>query len=354
MDKTTYMKKQAKETNKTLEELEEIWQRAKERMDRLGITDEKVIRKAFRRSLRGVVFGKSKGRRTPQEFFGFVVGASRLMDWDEMRRQKAKREYEENRDDAVLSGIVDEAGNPLDDREKIWKYGEQVDNPNFRKPLVGHAYERKIFGIAKKEGEEEPKIFRLNLRGKTAKDFKGWKPFVPVRFLGLIYSKEGDEFFELYPCKLTKFQTDKKTQIDFEQWIRTSAHVYSLDKLDQAYNNSKDARDNWVFIEADLDYINPNIDEDRGQRSMNIADDSVGLQTYRVRVPQDFPISFSEFSRVIVMGEIQKWLRKSDKSEAVSIEGYGIFPIPGKSVQMPEKQSFPAEGETEEPIILWE
>lgn len=351
MTKEQYIKKWVKNTGKTIEELETLWNQAQERMERLGITDERAIQKAFRRKLRGAVFGKGKTRRTPVEFFGFLCGASRLIDWDEMRRAKALRKFNEDPQEAVLEGIVDETGNPLDTREKIWQFGEQVENPNFRKPLVGHSFERKVYGIATKEGADVPTIFRLNLKGKTAKEFRGWKPYVAVRFLALVYGEK--DFFELYPCSLTKFQTDPKAKIDFEQWIRTAGHVYKLDKLDQAYDNSKDAKDNWVFLEADLDYINPNLDEDRGQRSLNIADDSVGLQTYRVRIPQDFPVSFSEFSRVIVMGEVQKW-RRRDGSEGISIEGYGVYALPGQEIQMPQKESFPAEQASEEPIILWE
>jgi len=179
------------------------------------------------------------------------------------------------------------------------------------------------------------------------------KPFVPVRFLSLVYGE--DEFYELYPSRLTKFTTDTKTKIDFEQWIRTAAlHVYKLDKLDQAHDAAVDAKDNWSFIEADIDYIFPNIDEDRHQRSLNITDDSVGLQTYRVRIPEDFPVNFSEFSRVIIMGEIQKFKRR-DGTDGIAIEAYGIFPLPGKSIEMPEKTGLPAEvTKQEEPIILWE
>lgn len=350
MEKEAYMKKWAKETGKTLEELEEIWKQTEQRMERLGITDKRAIQLAFRRKLRGAVFGKSTGKRMPEEFFGFLFGTSRILDWDEMRRNKALRKYNENPEDAILEGIVDESGNPLDDREKVYKWGQLVDNPNFRKPLVGHAFDRKIFGVAKREGDEDPKVFRLNLKGKTAKEFRGWKPFVGVRFLALVYGE--DPFYELYPCSLTKFTSDPKAKIDVEQWIRTAGHVYKLDKIDQAYNNTKDAKDNWAFVEADLDYINPNIDEDRKQRSMNIADDIVGLQTFRVRLPQDFPVTFSEFSRVIVMGEIQKWQRK-DGSDAITIEGYGVYALPGQEIKLPEREAYPAE-QGEEPIILWE
>lgn len=350
----TYLKKWAKKSGKTMEELEELWEQAVQAMKRVGLEeDERAVQGAFRRKLRGSVFGKKKGgsKRTPQEFLGFVFGASRLIDWDEIRRQKALKRYNEDPQQAVLEGITDESGNPLDNREKMWKFGEQVDNPNFRKPLVGHAYERKVLGIAKKEGDDTPQVFRLNLRGKTAAEFKGWKPFVAVRFLALCYNDK--EWYELYPSKLTKFTTEKKEKIDFEQWIRSAGHVYKLDKIDQAFENTKDAKDNWTFIEADLDYIFPNVDEDRKQRSVNIADDAVGLQTFRVRIPEDFPVIFSEFSRVIVMGVIQKFKRR-DSSMATAIEGYGIFPIPGKSVEMPEKNGLPAEPKAEEPIILWE
>lgn len=351
-DHKTYLKKWAKQTGKTMDELEELYEQAKERMERLGITDERAIRLAFRRKLRGAVFGKGKARRTPKEFFGFVYGASRLIDWDEIRRNKALRRFNEDPENAILEGVVDESGNPLDNREYIYRFGEKVDNPNFRKPLVGHAYDRKVYGIAKMESDDEPRVFRLNLKGKTAKEFKGWKPFVPVRFLALLYNDPSDGWYELYPSSLTKFAEDKKEKIDFEKWIRTAGHVYKLDKLDQAYDNTKDAKDNWAFLEADLDYINPNIDEDRKVRTVNIADDLVGLQTYRVRLPEDFPINFSEFSRVIVMGQIQKFMRR-DQTEGVAIEGYGIFPLPGQSIKMPERDSFPAE-QREEPIILWE
>lgn len=352
MKKEAYLKKYSKISGKTVEELEEIWEQAVQAMERVGVKDERAIMGSFRRKLRGAVFGKGKSRRMPQEFFGFVYGASRLIDWDEIRRNKALRRYNEDPQQAILEGLVDESGNPLDDREQIYKWGEKVDNPNFRKPLVGHSYERKVLGIAKLNDTDEPKVFRLNLRGKTAKEFKGYKPFTPVRFLALVYSD--DVFYELYPSKLTRFTTDKKATIDFEAWIRTAAHVYKLDKLDQAYDNTKDAKDKWAFIEADLDYINPNVDEDRKQRSLNIADDSVGLQTYRVRIPEDFPITFSEFSRVIVMGEIQKFKRR-DGTDGIAIEGYGVYALPGQSVKMPERTAFPAEGRAEdEPIILWD
>jgi len=351
MTREEYLKKQAKTTGKTMEELETLWEAAKERMERNGITDELIIRKAFRRKLRGLMFGK-KRRRTPKEFFGFVFGASRLIDWFEIRRIGALKKYSLNPTDAILNGIVDEAGNPLDNREEIWVFGQKKANPNFRKPLVGHSYDRKIFGIAKQEGDDEPKVFKLSLRGRTAKEFILQKPFVAMRFLAQVYSEPTTPWYTLYPTKLTKFTTEKKEKIDYEKWIRTAAHVYKLDKLDQAFDSAKDAKDNWSFLEADLDYINPNIDEDRKQRTINIADDSVGLKTFQVRLPEDFPINFSEFSRVIVMGRIQKFTRR-DQSEGVAIEGYGIFPLPGQSVQMPEKESFPAE-QREEPIILWE
>jgi len=178
------------------------------------------------------------------------------------------------------------------------------------------------------------------------------KPYIAVRFLALVYGE--DAYYELYPSKLTHFKSDSNAKLDVEKWIKTASHVYQLDKLDQAYDASKDAKDKWSFLEADIDYINPNIDEDRRQRQVSIADDRVGLQTYRVRLPQDFPINFSEFSRVIVMGEIQKFKRR-DGTPGVAIEGFGVYPLPGKSVKMPEKEAFPASGRKEdEPIILWD
>lgn len=351
MDKETYLKKWSKKTKKSIEELEEIWERAKEGMERVGITDERAIMGSFRRKLRGIVYRKGKTKRMPEEFFGFVYGASRLIDWDEIRRNSALKAFNADPKQAILDGLVDESGNPLDDRDFIYKWGKKVENPNFRKPLVGHSYDRKVFGIAKREKDDEPKVFRLNLRGKTAKEYKGWKPFVPVRFLALVYGE--DPFFELYPSQLTRFTIDKKTKLEIEKWIRTVEHVYQLDKLDQAYDASKDAKDKWVFIEADLDYIDPSIDEDRKQRSLSIADDSVGFHTVRVRIPADFPINFSEFSRVIVMGEVQKFQRR-DGTPGEAIEGYGVYPLPGKSIKMPEKRAFPAEAEEEQPIVLWD
>jgi len=353
MEKEKYLKRWAKQTGKTIEELEEIWEIAKERMERLGLgEDERAIMGAFRRRLRGVLFGTAKQQRKTEEFFGFVIGTSTLIDWEERMRQKALRHYNRDPNQAILDGLVDEAGNPLDNREFIFRFGKRIENPNFRKPLVGHSYERKVFGIAIKEDDNEPKVFRLNLYRKTALEFKNYKPFVPVRFLAKC--RNDDPFYDLTPTRITKFQTQKDETIDFEKWIRSVSHVYSLDKIEQAYDASRDAIDNWVFIEADIDYINPDIDEERQQRTINLADDSVGLQTFKVRIPGDYPITFSEFSRVIVMGQVQKFKRQ-DGTDAYIIEGYGIFPIPGKTTKVPERESYPAEGEErEEPIILWE
>lgn len=352
MVKVEYLKKWSKETGKTVEELQQLWDKAKADMDKYGLGDnEDAIRGAFRRKLRGSVYGAGKTKKTAQEFFGFVFGASRLIDWDEIRRTSALKKFAENPDDAILNHITDEAGNPLDNRDFMWKYGEKVTNPNFGKPLVSHAFERKVYGFARKDGTDEIKVFRMTLRNKTAEQWKGWKPFTAVRFLALIRNEDAG-FYDLNPSKLTRF-TAAKEAIEFEKWIRTVAHVYKLDKLDQAFDNTKDASDKWAFLEADIDYINPNIDEDRKQRSISITDDSVGLETYRVRLPQDFPVNFSEYSRVIVMGEVQKFQRKSDNSDAFAVEGFGIYPLPGKSVQMPEKTAMPAET-SEEPIIIWD
>lgn len=353
MEKEIYFKKWAKETGKTQEEIEEIWKGTEEKMRRLGLgEDERAIQGAFRRRLRGTIYGKLEKTKPTEEFHGFVFGTSRLIDWDEVRRMKALREYSKDPQEAILVGLVDEAGNPLDDRAYTYQFGRKVDNPNFRKPLVGHSYERKVFGLAVREGDREPKVFRLNLRGRTAKEFTNYQPFTPVRFLAKCY---GDNtFYELYPIRVTKFSTQKTEKIDCEKWMRTNSHIYTLDKLEQAYTNSRDAVDKWTFLEADLDYIHPEIDEERQQRTLNLTDEKLGLQVIRARIPVDFPIGFSEFSRLIVMGEVQRFNRK-DGTEAYIIEGYGAYALPGKTVKPPERDSHPAEGEErEESIILWE
>lgn len=329
------IKKYAKSTGKTEEELMEVYTKAETELKAQGLTDERIIKIEFGKRLSTLQWiaehgSSTKTRREPIEFFGFILGATRLVDIDEFRRRKAVKEYHNDPENAKLMGIVDESGIPMDDRPTLKGPKGEVENPNYHKPLVSHTWTRTLYGIAMK-GSEGPKFFRMKLwRGQA----KGKVlPFQAIRFQALLKDDKAG-FYELNPSKQTKFHKTEE-EIPMESWIRKTCNVYPLRDLDQAHNASSSAIDRWILTEGDVRSIDTNINPNTGSRSILISDVDGGyLESVRVFVPGDFPLGFGEYSRVIVLGQTRKWARRDDPdTEILSIDSYGVFPIPGKIVE---------------------
>lgn len=347
-----FIKGLAKTSKKTVEEITDLYTKTKAELEAQGITDDRLVRVELGKKLRNLIWVEThvmnggSTRKKPVDFFGFVLGATRLVDTDEFKRRAAIKAFREDPVQAQLMGMTDEAGTPLDNRPTMKNRGKDVENPNYHKPLVSHTYTKTIYGIAMKNGGTEPRFFRLQLWRNTAKTFR-YKPFVPVGFSAMLRD-ESNGFFELGPHKSMAFKTTAQ-EIDIETWIRKSSKIYLLSELEKAHASTKDAMDKWVFTEGDVIHIDTNVNANTGSRSIILSDvDNGFIESVRVFIPGDFPLGFREDSKVIILGQTRKWKPRDSDEEVISMEGFSVFPIPGKTTETSIKtasQGLPAEDE---------
>jgi len=359
------LKTYSKTTGKSIDELRALLEEAKKEAEEAGVGDnDRIIKARFHRKVRGRIRWERSGgkRREPVVFKGFILGASAVRDTLDRMRREARRAYEEDPQNAVLSGLTDEQGNPLDRRETIRdRRGREIDNPNYGKPLVGHQYVRDVIGVAVKEGDEKPKFFKATLWRGFATKFT-YRPFVPVTFKALINMEKPYYDLTFSRARDAKIRPIKE-EIDLEKWIREALkdRTYALNDLERAVEDTQYATDRYIAVEGIVDYIDPEVNPKTGSRNIVIIDPDSGFPgSVRVFIPKDFPLAFREFSRVIVVGTPRKWRREDDGSEEqYFINGISIFPIPGETEEAPVELGRSAEGEEveeegEEGWNLWE
>ena len=344
----------AKKTGKPIKELREMLEMAKEDAKNLGMeNNDNVILGRFSKKVRGRLYFEKKGtsRREAVRFKGFLLGADRLRDLQDFRRQRCYREYSEDPEGAKLAGFVDEQGNPLDWRETIRnRKGQEVPNPNYHKPLIGHEYVRDVFGIAVREGETKPELFRLTLWRGYASKFS-YRPFVPITFKALVRNTSvGYYQLDMSRQKDAVMQTIKE-ELPIEDWIREvlKDRFYKLEDMEQAVKDCENASDPWILTEGTVDFIDTEVNPKTGSRSILITDIENGFaDVVRVFIPKDFPLAFREYSKVLVFGRPRKWRRTEEDDYTYSINGISIYPIPGQTVEAKIEGPQPAETEGEE------
>lgn len=335
MSKKTTIEMWMKETGKKREELEktyeEIYKEASQKYS--GIQLENIAIQEFGKAMRKLKWGSS---RPVVEFLGFIYGVSGTVDYNDVRRKQILKKVREIGDvQAQLEGLIDESGTPLDTRETI--FGNK-NNPNYHKPLMGHAYFRIVYGLAKKveNTKETSKVFILRLRQKAAKNFN-YKPFLTLRFKAII-KDESKGFYDLNLSKQTQFLVTKAETIDFEKWIRDTGDVKHLDDLRRIHAATKNAPDYWTFVECFVDKINLEVNVTTRSRSITLSDPERTPETIRCFIDEEFPINFQEYSKVIVLGRTRTWKRPDDVEERYSMNIFGIYPLPGQLIEMDEEE----------------
>jgi hypothetical protein len=347
-----------KSTGKTAEELKPLLDKAIQEAKDMGYEgNQNIIEVRLRKKVSGMLYsektGKTFTKKEPYVFRGFLLGADALRDIRENMRRKALRIAEEDPETAKLQGIIDEQGTPLDARTTIRnRKGEEIDNPDYHKPLLGHQYVRDILGVVKKEGDKVPKLFTMSLWGGFAEKMT-WRPFSPMEFSTTIKS-EG-QYYVLNSPRVAKGEKAFKMatmEIDYEDWVRkaTKGRTYELTDLDNACKATKDASDPWIAVEGVVDNINPDINPKTGSRWITLADGRAGMiETVRVFLPKDFPIGFREYSRVIAIGRPRKWRRTEEEDYQFSLNGISVYPLPGQVMEAKLEKGASAEGlDTEE------
>jgi len=352
-------------TGKTIEELRPLLEKAKQEAKEANqANNEDVIKGKFRRKIDSMLYFERTGqvlkRKEPVVFKGFLFGADRIRDLKENMRRRALREAEENFDEAKAAGYIDENGTPIDHRSTVKnRRGEEVDNPDFHKPIVGNQFVRDVFGIVKTENDKTPKLFVMSLWRGFASAFR-YRPFTPIQFKCTI--KTEGKYLVLNSPRLEKGEKLFKAitmPIDYEGWIRTAIgeRKYELDDMDRAVKDTKSAIDPWVMLEGLVDNISPDINPKTDSRRIILADpDSGKLDVVYLNVPKDFPLAFREYSRVIALGRPSKWERE-DESIGYSLNAVGVYPLPGHIVEAKVEiggRSAAGEEETEEGWDIWE
>jgi hypothetical protein len=357
----------AETTGKSVTVLRKLLEEAKKEAKASGTENDNVIKGKFRKKVRNLIYSEMTGRQVtrkePAMFRGFILGADAIRDLKEQMRRKALRIYEEEGENAKIEGYVDENGNPIDWRPTIRnRRGEEVENPDYHKPITGHLYVRDLFGIAIKEGETKPKLFVMSLWGGFATQ-TSWRPFVPVEFKATIKS-EGNYYVLNPPRVLQKGEKGFRKismEIDYMQWIKEalSDREYPLTELPKAVENTRHAKDPWIIVKGIVDSIDTEVNPKTGSRTLTITDPDAGMtDVVRVFIPKDFPLAFREYSKVIVFGRPRAWKREDDDTIHYSIRGISVYPIPGETIEVPVEEVKPAqgyvEGEEEEGWDLWE
>jgi len=359
------LKTYAKSTGKTLEILRPLLEKAKQEAKDMGFADsENIIKARLRKKVSAMLFvektGKPMTRKEPVTFKGFLLGADGIRDLKEQMRRKALRYFDENGDTAKLEGFVDEQGQPTDWRTTIKnRRGEEIDNPDYHKPIIGNSYVRDIYGCVKKEGDKTPKLFCMSLWGAFASKFT-YRPFTPIEFKCTVKS-EGTHYLLNAP-RVQKGEKAFKIitmDIDFKDWIEKACadRRYALLDLDKAVADNKSANDPWILVEGLVDFIDSEVNPKTGSRSITIADVESGMtDTIRVFLPRDFPLAFREYSKVLVFGKPRSWKRDEESDLMYSINGISVYPVPGETVEAKVESAKSAQGEetSEEGWNLWE
>jgi hypothetical protein len=342
-------------------ELKKLLQEAIEDAERRGHKDDfQVIKGRLLRNVRYQKWIESGGsprkRKEPVEFRGFLLGATKLEDTLDIKRRTALKRYRENPDNAILEGYVDEQGTPLDWKATKKKNGEEVDNPGYHKPITGHQYIKKLFGVVMKDGDKEPKFFVMTLwRGDATKTM--YKPFVPISFAAMVNNDA--LFYDLNVARDTQFKTISE-KFSYEDWIRKALkdRFTEFKDFEKAVNSCEKATDPWIALEGMVDYIDPTINEKMASRSLVVVDSDGNWDgKVKVYVPKDYELGFREYSEVIVVGKPRKWRKTEDDDYYFSIDAVAVFPIPNKIVKGEIFKPRSAQGETtaseEEGRNLW-
>jgi len=306
------------------------------------------------KALRRLGLSYKKQLRSPAKWFeGMVIAISDTFDMVRKMRAEAIKEFNENPQNAVTSGITDEEGIPLDPRA-TWSTGRE--NPGFGKPLPEHKYICNIIGIATKD-DGKPKIFRMAIQDSLAENSDKIPMFAPVKFRANDRSEAEDEEFSLNVSTVTVFVEDQTISMPTPtEVIKKFCTNYAVDMnaLQDHHSANKDDFNRLAIIEADVSALvmEPTA---TGSRRMIVEDanasiedlDATGITCW---VPSKINIDFGETSRVFVVGRTaqgKKYVdgQATDEDGDIMMNVFGVYAIPEYKVA-PEVEIQPLAPET--------
>ena len=311
------------------------------------------------RALRRLAMAYKKQLRSPAiGFEGIVIGTSDPVDIVARVRNEALTLFKDNPQKAIADGVTNEDGVPLDTRRE-WGSGQA--NKMFGRPLPEHNWLRSVYGIAvKKNIEEAPRFFTMNLSGELAKN-DNVPIFKPIKFRAIDRTapEAGDSKYTLNSSVFTKFELDESISLPKPIEMLNAYcgnNKVTMNQLGEYHTVNKDDYNRLAIVEGEVSSLNPEPTA-FGSRIMTLDSgdvedlDSPGLTCW---IPLRTDIDFAEQSKVIVVGRTGQGKKRDEAGNPteelgdVTINVFGVYAIPEFKVPLvapeePTKEEQPNE-----------
>jgi len=269
-------------------------------------------------------------------FTGVNLGDSGLVDLIEIKKRFAKKIFETNAENAIVQGLTNAKGIPLDTREKV----RGKPNPSFGKPFSedDKSFIRHIYGVV--FIDNSTRFYKMTAFGEVAERLQ-----VPLyqecTFRANDKTQSGVGDLELTAVSATKFTPTGK-DIDMQSVFK-SHHYVTIDKLDDYHEQHKADRNRITITEGDVITMNLEPNQVTGNRMILLGDSSLGFEDKFGRpvrgivcwIPESLPIDFGEDSRVLVIGQTNRGRgydyeagEPTDEPGNIMMNVYGIWAIP--------------------------
>lgn len=258
---------------------------------------------------------------------GIIAGQSGQKDWLEIKKQQTERIFKNDPDKALAEGLVNEAGQALDQREKVLvKGGGWTDNPYYLSPIellsaAEHLTqtERTIEVLVEEKDPEEKLPYILKLCHVKATKDKAVGLKVPigneVEFAAGLKKDSTDVYY---------LNSDKFTPTDTEVNVEEAISSQSIKTLDEAEGIDKE----FVLVEATI------FDLTVGTKTTRlIIGEFDGNYQINVTLPVDIDITCGKDSRVIVGG--YKTVNTNEETNEVTHRISGTIFIPRAAETFP-------------------
>jgi len=241
---------------------------------------------------------KTKGSWTE----GFWIGDTYVKDRTAWIRGIAKKALKQNKIEAKLQGLINEAEEPLDTRDKVWQFGKQVPNPNRGHVLAKELY-RIIYGMFKVQ--DSWRLGCMNLNGIWVKNAV-LKYYLPMQFYAIPKgNKDGKEVFNI--SKSTKFK-EIKSDWDVREIFLNNIELNKWELLDTLATEARSMK-NPLFFFRGIVNGEPRDYEGRGTsfRLIENGDDPTDpTASLGCWLPTDLKLNWGSGSELIVNGRIYK------------------------------------------------
>jgi len=301
--------------------------------------------------------GTFKPKAKAEAVYGILIGTHGMRDFAQEIREKAKRYVKKNSlEEARTTQLIDGDNRVLDTREKI--FGKT--NPDYLEPLPENLKLRnnKLIGLFRENGNKDFKYTVFNTSdNQLARAWTKVKNFTPCMTFGIIKERSNNELMinsSKAENTTTIFKAVKEDWDVKDIILKTTKPLLTkIAGVEKHYEGLKKVWSRFIIVRGIVNWIGLDNPTPWGAVWMRLIDPDSGLdETSQVRVliPTGLAIDFGEGSEVLVFGKTKRntWNdRETGKPVKgdVSIDVYGVYPIPGLTTTKEKSESL---GEEEE------